>query len=304
MSKYLLPLFVCLIISTLVTSCVTDYKGDFPEIVSLPVLNAIICDDSLLRASLTWSMPPKSGSSAAVVANGEIDLYANGAYKASLLNNGNGNYDLPNHVALHKDTLYTLKAWGSGFDTLVGSTIVPQKPKTEISMERASYSVNYKLTITDTISTYSALWIYVCMVDSNANIINDREMTLFGDGRLADDFNRSIDASGTMSGGSFIYVYEKCIRIDRQSLVNGVGEIKFTASTQGATRVFILAASPEYDKYCKGAFMQEIESLNLELPFTYNNVLVPSNISNGIGVFGGYSIKSYDFEDPYRFQNN
>ncbi len=304
MSKHILNLFICLILTPLVTSCVTDYNGDFPEVATLPVLNATICSDSLLKATLTWSLPPKSSGEATAITNASVDLYANGYFKSALENKGSGNFELPSSVVLHKDSIYTLKAYGTGFDTIVGSTIVPQLPIIEIILVKSTYSVDYKLYITDTSSTYSALWVYVCMIDSNTNIINNGDMMHFGDGRLADDFNRSIDASGTMSGGSFIYLYDKCIRIDRASLVNGVGEIMFTANTIGATRVFILAASPEYDKYCKGAFMQEIESLNLELPFTYNNVLVPSNVSNGVGIFGGYSVKSCDFDDPYSIENN
>ena len=289
----------------LLTSCVTDYKGDFPDVASLPVLNATICSDSLLKATLTWSLPPKSGGAASAITNASVDLYVNGYIKSALQNMGEGKFELPSSVVLHKDSLYTLKAYGSGFDTIVGSTMIPQMPKIELTTLQTGYTYGHQLNITDTVSTYSALWIYVCNVDSTNSLV-DRDVTLFGDGRLADDFNRSVDASGTMSGGSFIYVYDKCIRIDRQSLVNGIGEMQFTASTNGVVNVYVLAASPEYDKYCKGAFMQEIESLNLELPFTYNNVMVPSNISNGIGVFGGYSLQAFrvNYNDFYYTQFN
>jgi len=61
-------------------------------------------------------------------------------------------------------------------------------------------------------------------------------------------------------------------------------------------RFYVIAATKEYDLYYKGAYLQRSFNPEVNLPFTYQPIFLPTNISGGAGIFAGIDLSLFEFK--------
>lgn len=298
MKKLLIPFFVFII-----CGCVSDYDGKLPDSEPIPVLNGVLCADSVLSLSLTWSNHPRENAFLPIE-NAGIQLTKNGAPVTSdysFAADGTCTFD----DICTNDDKFEIEVNIPGYPPVTSQTVIPAKPDISlIYTDRAKdgmYSKNFGLEISNidenTHAVYIFLFLRLIRSFPEHNYYSDsgwrQEIFLFCDSPFTDSFNKNYDS---WAPKGFSDYYDNFIRIPVDNLVGNRLEAKLAFFDQGEhARYYILAVSKEYDLYFKGGHLQRSFDPEQMLPFTYEPVFLPSNVEGGAGIFAGIDISMFEF---------
>lgn len=280
--------FICALV---LLSC-NDYEGGFPKTPAMPVVNSMLMADSALSINLTWSgkpgvklFTPIMDAQIEVLEDGEsIGSYhhvkPDGTYVFNHDVKSNSRYDL--NILVDK----TIK--------LNANTVVPTNSKFQLeSIERIDWEGShiFELKLPKPTKEVSAIYIFSFLQGNDGSLDN---YGVYCMSPLCDAFNRSRDDSGPEN---FNYVYDEFIRIPTDALVTSYETIQI--ASYRPVQIIILEATEAFDYYYKTAFWQGYYDPNIQLPFTWESIYLPSNINGGAGVFAGTAVTVFNLnKDP------
>jgi hypothetical protein len=291
-------LLVCCSLLLLVISCVSDYDGLLSESEPIPVLNGALYSDSLLSINLSMSNHSKEKEFEPIT-NATFNLIKNGIQiSSSYKQSDDGTYYF-NDTCRNGDN-YEVEVQFPGFATLSSKTVIPHKPSitlTEIKKkENQRPSQNFDLEINYIGKEINALYVFLFLGERNENgFINWEQRGIYCNSPFTDPFNRFFD-SWAPEGFSHEYEYFVRFPIDNLPNENLQTELAFLGGSEIA-RFYVLAATKEYDLYYKGGYLQRSFDPNVNLPFTYQPIFLPSNINGGVGIFSGIDLSVFDFRN-------
>lgn len=276
--------------------CVSDYDGVLPESEQIPVLNGVLYADSLLSINLTLSNHPNE-KEFLPVENATFQLKRNGfPISPSYTYSKDGTYTFTD--TCFNGNSFEIEAEIPGYPTLSAKTVVPNKPVISLielnKKDNKRASKIFELNIDNVGNEIHALYVFLFIgePDSNGNIRWDQR-NIYCDSPFADSFNRFYD---TWAPDGFIYEYENFVRFPTDNLINNKlkSGLAFIGGSE-ISRFYILAATKEYDLYYKGGYLQRSFDPEVNLPFTYQPIFLPSNINGGAGIFSGIDLSVFDF---------
>lgn len=277
--------------------CVSDYDGELPESAPIPVLNGVLYADSVLALNLTMSNQPQE-KEFDVIPDANFHLWKNGLqiFPQNSFND-NGTYTFAD--TCRQGDSYKVEAYIPGYPALSAETVIPWKPfiyitKTENTETRRTSDV-FNLKISDIDNKIHAIYIYLFLrnnIETGDSIWEQRG--IYCDSPFADTFNRFYDS---WAPEGFSYEYESFVRFPLENLPdrNLQTRLAFIGGSE-ATRFYVITATKEYDLYYKGGYLQRSFDPKVNLPFTYQPVFLPSNITGGAGIFSGIGLSMFDFE--------
>jgi hypothetical protein len=269
----------------------SNLDKELPASPRVPVVNAMLACDSLLSVEVSWSMPP-GGKEVSYVGDARVEVWKDEVSLGLLGFDGIIQYQLVHQVV--EGANYRVEVQIPGFNTVSASTLIPRKTTlqcTQYGVGQWAWDLAYDLSFEAIPSEVSAYYIltYVQMNQGDP-LCHDG---IYCNSTLADPFNRALQSKGP---AGFNYLHDAFVRCGASSFIGGKGELKF-ASMNGRkrTRIYVIAAGNEYDKYFKSAYLQRSYDYEVSLPFSYHPVPLPSNVNNGLGVFAGVNIQVIDF---------
>lgn len=286
-----------------VCGCVSDYDGKLPDSEPVPVVNGVLCADSVLSLSLTWSNHPRENAFAPIE-NADIQLIKNGATVTSPYSfTDNGTYTFDD-ICTNGDT-YDIEVNIPGYPPVTSQTAIPAQPDISLiytgRVKGGMYSKNFDLEINNIDENTHAVYIFLFLRSIRSfpeyNYYSDsgwqQEIFLFCDSPFADSFNKNYDS---WAPKGFSDYFDNFIRIPVENLVSNRLQAKLAFFDQGEhARYYILTVSKEYDLYFKGGHLQRSFDPEQMLPFTYEPVFLPSNVEGGAGIFAGIDISMFEF---------
>ncbi|GAB1454321.1 hypothetical protein MASR2M47_43770 [Draconibacterium sp.] len=293
LSKRLFLVFYISIL--LISGCVSDYDGKILGSAPVPVLNGILYADSVLALNLTWSNHPQEkefepipGALFILKKNGLL-ISTNHRF------NNDGTYFF-NDTCLNGDK-YEVEVQISGHPKLTSQTTIPHKPA--ISVTKAEQKENertnkvFNLDVTNISKEINALYVFLFLNELDANS-NWEQRGIYCDSPFADPFNRVFDS---WAPEGFTYEYESFVRFPIENLANGSlhTRLAFLGGSE-IIRFYVIAATKEHDLYYKGGYLQRSFNPEVNLPFTYQPIFLPTNISGGAGIFAGIDLSLFDFK--------
>ncbi|WKN44571.1 DUF4249 family protein [Tunicatimonas pelagia] len=299
-----------LLIFFLTTSCTQEVNMPFPTFQEELVLNSILHPDSLIKLSLTKSLPLGSTTqNFPVVSSAEMRLYENDiligepTFQDSL-------YTLNYYPQSNKK--YSIEVEVSGFPTLRASDVVPARPIADLCYQddpvlRTAININ----IVDDTAVVNSYWLGATLLNSQNRVcedgttcnVNQPHFRSFSS--LPDRFNAYIDA---ISGG--ITEYRFFVRIEDTGLEGDVialaVESFFVTDNLPSDRTYqfdVHNASRHYDRFLKSGILYAINQENYS--FEEDGAFTPfseviqtySNVENGTGIFASYNSASFAVED-------
>lgn len=276
--------------------CISDYDGALPDTDPIPVLNSVLCTDSILALNLTWSNQPQE-KKFEPIPGAEFILKKNGFLLSSDFSfNPDGTY-LFNDTCLNGDE-YEIEVQIQGYPKLTSQTVIPYKPT--ISIERKEGENNqrpaeiFELAVANISKEINALYVFLFVRETNYSGNQDwNQRGIYCDSPFADPFNRFYDS---WAPEGFSYEYESFVRIPAENLVKGSLHSRLAFFWENENiRFYVIAATKEYDLYCKGGYLQRSFNPEVNLPFTYQPIFLPSNISGGAGIFAGIDLSLFEF---------
>lgn len=140
----------------------------------------------------------------------------------------------------------------------------------------------------------NALYVFLFLGETDNNgAINWEQRGIYCNSPFTDPFNRFFDS---WAPEGFSYEYEYFVRFPIENLPNRnlQTQLAFFGGSEIA-RFYVLAATKEYDFYYKGGYLQRSFDPEVNLPFTYQPIFIPSNINGGAGIFSGIDLSLFDF---------
>lgn len=286
-------IYCCFVLFTL--SCVSDYNGVLPESESIPVLNGVLYADSVLALNLTLSNNPRE-KEFEPISGATFTLTKNGKQISSIYNYTNDGTYIFNDTCFNEDN-YEVEVHIPGFSALSSKTIVPQKPNITLTEternENQRQSEIFEFKVNNISNEINSLYVFLFLGNTDDDNINWEQRGIYCNSPFTDPFNRFFDS---WAPEGFSHEYENFVRFPIENLPDGKlqTELAFIGSSEIA-RFYILAATKEYDLYFKGGYLQRSFDPNVNLPFTYQPIFLPSNITGGAGIFSGIDLSLFEF---------
>jgi hypothetical protein len=311
-------------IALLVFSCTQEIDLPFPQGKEQLVLNSILHPDSIIKVSLTKTLPLGStGTDFPIVDNAEIRLYEDGeligspSFQDSI-------YVLDHLPKTGKE--YSIEVEVHGFPTVSASDRMPEvivastcyELSDRYNFDFVSYNAIQHIYVQDTAGIENSYWFYRpsikfsyrnCEnVDDQLNIVDDcleivpggQPPIYYSFSTVPDRFNSYIDV---LSGG--ITVYDFFIRVEDQSFdgqqiyfdiagsysPNQSGD---NSEDNSFNNLQVISASQHYDRFLKSAITFALRS-NLysddDVSFEPFSEIIQSysNVENGTGIFAAYN---------------
>lgn len=274
-------------------SCISDLEFDYPPSPKQAVLNCVLQTDSIIKVSMYWT-GSLNDTVFAPITNANISLFENDVEIGTVPQvDEDGNYLFMHRVKA--GVQYRVIA--SLPDTEL-SAVVETPKKVYITAESAkkSFFVEYTLKVDALDETISALYIYVFTSEkkTTGNKSYYHESFLYCNSPFADLFNAAIDDMGPEG---YFRSYDYFVRVGTEYIRKNETAINIAQYNSRELRVVrVVAANKDYDTYYKSAFVQRSFHPEINLPFTYYPVPIPSNISGGLGQFSAVDIKDFIFE--------
>jgi hypothetical protein len=287
-------LILCSALIYLCSGCESFYEGKLPESEPMPVLNGVLYADSVLALNLTWSNQPNvdefepiSGASFVLKKNG---LLISSKYKY----NNQGRYVFED--TCKNDDKYDIEVLVTDLPKLTSQTTIPNKPTVSLTKTNQLPSDIFKLDVVNMGKEIHAFYILLFLYEPTDNGKSTWEqIRLYCDSPFADPFNRFYDS---WAPKGFLYEYEQFVRFPTDNLTNGRLQTNLTfIGNSEYIRFYVIAATKEYDLYYKGGYLQRSFNPEVNLPFTYQPIFLPTNISGGAGIFSGIDISLVEFKD-------
>ncbi len=279
------------------SGCVSDYDGELQSSKAIPVLNGILYADSALAINLTWSNHPQE-KQFEPIPGAEFILKKNGLHFSSKNSfNNDGTYFF-NDTCLNGDK-YEIEVQIQGQPKLICQTVIPYKPiisilKTKKKDNNRPAEV-FDLEVTNISKEINALYVLLFIRETNYSGKSDWvQRSVYCDSPYADSFNRFYDS---WAPKGFSYEYESFVRVPAENLVDGSLHTRLAFFAENETiRFYVIAATKEYDLYYKGGYLQRSFNPEVNLPFTYQPIFLPTNISGGAGIFAGVDLSLFEFK--------
>ncbi len=276
------------------SSCTSDFEGDFPDEKPVPVLNAILTADSLIEVELAWSQNPESGAAFSPVSEAVIDLRENDLLIPAPEEVEPGHYLFQHRAGAGQS--YRIEVAIQGRDTLRAETQIPESVQADVEMiDNALGTWNkrhFRLTTGKGSENMAGMWIIATSYTEDS-VSTDQSSALYSNSPLPDTFNRTYDSSVP---DGYLYEYDFFIRIDSRKLIAEKQQLWFVPfSLPEKNDIYIISASQDYDSYFKDVWTQKSWDPEVDLPFSYQPVFIHSNIVNGYGIFAGCSLTRFRF---------
>lgn len=280
-----------------VTGCISDYDGALPDTDPIPVLNSVLYTDSILALKLTWSNHPQerkfepiSGATFILKKNGLL-ISSNYSF------NSDGTYFF-NDTCFNGDK-FEIEVKIQGYPKLTSQTVIPYKPTISIEQKKGENNQRpaevFNLNVTNISKEINALYVFLFIQETDYSGISDwAQRSIYCDSPFADSFNRFYDS---WAPEGFSNEYESFVRFPAENLVNGSLHTRLAFFGERETiRFYVIAATKEYDLYYKGGYLQRSFNPEVNLPFTYQPIFLPTNISGGAGIFAGIDLSLFEFK--------
>ena len=274
------------------SSC-QDYLGDFPEYKKMPVINSSFCVDSCYKVSLTWTSEPKNNKYE-VIKDATVVIKDSENEHKLVFDHMHECYKSKNKILSGVD--YDLNVDILGFNHIDAHTYVPDPCKINIEYNKIASYDEFSMELTKIDAKVNAIYFYLFEYidyrEYNINRVGYEECVLYANSAHVDPFNRFRDDFGPQG---YIYSYDAFVRIPAEAAFNASMQVDM--ATINPSRIVIIEATEEWDYYYKAAFIQRYFDPEINLPFTYEAVYLPSNINNAHGVFAGVSVQIFDFKN-------
>ena len=284
-----------LVLIAILNSCVSDFNFETQNNSSHVVLNSVLENDSSITIRLCRSETPSDTSFQSII-DASLNLWENEVKinkKPIISLNGYYSFD---HVC-KSNNHYRIEAIVNE-EIIKSKTTTPLKPTLKIKPKDnpIDFGKAFYINISQVDESVSALYIYAFYLEKQFQNDSYKWMhtNLYCNSAVADPFNRFFDS---MLEG-FHYSFDYFIRIDAAYLYEKAIKLQIACSHNGSdvnTKLSIIAAHNDYDKYYKSAYLQRSFDPDISLPFSYYPVPIPNNINGGLGIFSSIDISTFEF---------
>jgi hypothetical protein len=288
------PVLFSLVVVIGLVSCVKEVTLDFRDYQPHLVVNSLLAPDSIMKVNISNSVRSDKEEVFPPVNDASVEI-TDGENVFKLINRGDGNYTIP--VRPVSGGNYALKVISGEGTTMTASSEIPFSP--EIHLTPIVEDNYIQVTILDNPDEKNVYW-----VGMRGYHVSEKkfiyESYIESNFLLFDDFNR------TWSEDRFMrktYSYHFYARLSDLSF-NGrqadfripVYWIKKEDNLHDNYRqyLYIISADPHLDQYMKTAVVQYELGVIGDMPVFHTPVNIYSNISNGKGIFGSYTICQFD----------
>jgi hypothetical protein len=286
-------IFLCSALIYLCSGCESAYDGAIPESEPIPVINGVLYADSVLALNLSWSSQPN-----------EKEFEPISGARFLLKKNGNtisSNYQYKNDgTYVFEDTCrrgdkYEVEVLIGDHHKLTSQTTVPLKPAITLTKTNQIPTDIFNLEVTNIDKDIHAFYIFLFSDQSYGDQTTAwNQSNLYCDSPFADPCNRIYDS---WAPEGFTYDYESFVRIPVENLSNLHLQTRLASYGNHHLRYYVIAATKEYDLYFKGGYLQRSFDPDYNLPFTYQPIYLPSNITGGAGIFSGIDLSLFEFDE-------
>ena len=283
----------------LLNSCEKSVVLNIDDFSSDETVNCLLTPDSSFLLQLSWSEKAGYDSAFPPINNANVSIIDEGtSIRLNFISQGK--YGLDQKPS--ETNTYRLKVETKEGSVLTASTSVPVKPNAEVialpdnreqDIIDETYNTSaYSITIKDHPDKKEFYWI---AVQNNRYFYNDfqQEEIIYTDLKNSDDFNRNKSTYYP----DMDYYHSFYIRIDDE-LWQGETirfKIRFDGGFSQKDRICVISADANLDHYMKSALIQYDQKNLGDAPIFFIPVNVYSNIENGKGIFGSYSMSVFDF---------
>jgi hypothetical protein len=279
-------------------SCVKEVTLDFRDFQSHLVVNSLLVPDSIIKVNISKSVCSDKEEVFPPVNDAIVEI-TDGKNVFKLVNSGDGNYTIP--VQPVSGGNYALKVISGDGITMSASSDIPFPLNIHLT---PIVEDNYvQVTILDNPAEKNVYW-----VGMRGYRVSEKkymyESYIESNFLLFDDFNR------TRSEDRFMrktYSYHFYARLTDLSF-NGK-QADFRIPVYWMKRednphdnyrqyLYILNADHHLDQYMKAALVQYELGVIGDMPVFHTPINIYSNISNGKGIFGSYTISQFDITYP------
>lgn len=289
------------------------------------VVNCLLNPDSLLKVDLWWSRNIDDPQPFRRVQGAAVTIFED---EKEILNAQSGEGAVVFDYKPREGRRYSLRVRLEGYDDVTASTVVPMRPTAECVFGECveipgtggwgndpwGYN-HYELKNIEADGNTSALYLDVySYYDPKYGLGMDwgsSQLSIYTGSIYTDPFNRSVfplDAAYTGSP----YEYYQFVRIP-DSNIPETSPLRFAVWDNGWVPVLnpdgsgdgrkieitnditLTAAGEDYDRYYKTVFLSQYNSADVN-PFVFEIYPVPSNVRNGLGIFAGYSSRTFRFD--------
>ena len=294
-------------------SCTSDYDLPIPYTGKQIVLNGILNPDSILKVKLSFSQELTETTPAEAIENASVKVLENGNRLIELYHNLDGEYI--STVRVLSGNSYKVIANVSGYAEVEAEDIVPQEPVISACYRQRvidnSYDVLINLDVVNDPNLKNRYWFDTSVRDYISKHSTETALTklyyITCEDFFLDNFNSSYDNTDQ----NFYYTLfmrqsdeSKSTNRFQLAITGADGNPFFRYETlqnldenQGLF-VNTYNCSAAYDQFLKSTLT---EFLNEELYGMSNPINGPvkifSNVKNGLGIFGAYSLKTIDINE-------
>lgn len=300
-------------------------QGFEPQI----VVNALLNPDSLLTVDLWWSRDINDNQPFRRVENASVRIFEN---ERPILEAVSGDSPVEFDYAPLEGVRYSINVSVDGRTDITAATVVPFRPSAECVFEEKvdipgsggwgndprGYNHYVIRNLDREENTYAVYLDVLSYYDPKYEMGYDAgtsQHDIYTGNIYADTFNRSVFPEDAAYKGS-PYEYYLFVRIPDETLTEA-NPIRFSVFNGGrmpalnsdgmpsdrnvaiTDDVTLTAAGYDYDRYFKAVFLYGYNTIDVN-PFIFEIYPIPSNITNGLGIFAGYSQRTFrfDFNEP------
>jgi hypothetical protein len=305
------------------SACQLTKEFDYTSSESTIVVNSILNPDSTIniKISRTLGIPAETKTFPAVT-NAKILLYENEQLIGEVPHDSEGKYKLEYYPK--SETTYRLEIHVQDHDLIKATTYVPSSINASgcyTAKQDASWRTQVYEELTDNEAEENFYWLGIFIKDYKkikdqygyysevdySTITEYRPVTLISEHTYLDDFNAEL-FEGNIEYFSYMRLEDhlwknKTTTVDITSDESGYFfsyRIMQELESKQGMYFYVLNVSPAYDKYLKSTLTDFLtnDQLETENPFA-EIVPIHSNIENGLGIFGAYSISMFPIHDNH-----
>ena len=280
-----------------ICSCVKQVDLDFEDYQTHPVVNALLVPDSVMAVHLSLSSRADKPEVFPELTRAKVEI-SDGTSSIELANQGNGTYSAGYYPIAGKE--YKLSIHLDNENSLKSVTKIPVQPEISITPIVAEHLV--QVNIKDNREETNYYWIGLKSF-SISNKMMYYKTYVSCDFLLLDDFNRT-QGNGLSKTK---YSYHFYARLPDYKF-NG-GQISFTLPHYWSdpqdyeflsyrSYIYIINADEHLDRYMKSALIQYDLRVIGDMPVFHTPINMYSNIENGKGIFGSYTMSQFDITTP------
>ncbi len=281
-----------------VCSCVKQVTLDFKDYQSNLVVNSLLVPDSILSVHLSYSSPADGPDIFPDVSGAKVTL-SEGTRTTGLAYRGKGVYSADEYPQSGKT--YRLDVKMKMDASILSSTRIPSRPDITITPRPTEKEV--QVNITDNPDETNYYWVGQKSYSLSSAMMY-YETYIYSDFLLFDDFNRTRNSDPFYDKRFSFHFYARLpdYQFNGQSVSFILPHHWSDPDTDGIIRymsyVYIINADEHLDRYMKSAVIQYDLGVVGDMPVFHTPVSMYSNIENGKGIFGSYTISQFDITTP------